>query len=79
MPRNDDTTGRSHPRCWDGTTYHHTACLKPSGRTCIEVGCDEPAGTRWGPYWCPAHDVARLDRVGASLQSIADDLAARKD
>ena len=61
---------RSHPRCWTGTRYEH-ACHQPSGRMCVE-GCGRPAGTPWGPYWCPECDVARLDRISASLEAIAE-------
>lgn len=55
----------AHPKCVDGHV-----CQEPSGRTCIESGCNEAAGTRWGPYWCPDHDRERLDRIGASLDRI---------
>lgn len=60
--------GRSHPQCWTGERYEHV-CLTPSGRACIE--CARPAGTPWGPYFCPEHDVERLDRISASLEEIA--------
>jgi hypothetical protein len=59
---------RSHPKCWTGTEYSHD-CHEPSGRACIDCGAS--AGTPWGPYWCPPCDVARLDRIGASLAEIA--------
>jgi hypothetical protein len=58
---------RSHPRCWTGEAYVHT-CHEPSGRTCLD--CDRPAGTPWGPYWCPDCDVKRLDRCTAGLMEI---------
>lgn len=54
-------------------------CHEPSGRTCIEVGCKEPAGTWWGPLWCPVHDKQRLDGISASLAAIAAALAERGD
>ena len=57
---------RSHPNCW-GPEGH--VCQQPSGRTCLD--CDQPAGTLWGPYWCPDCDVKRLDRISASLESLA--------
>lgn len=60
---------RSHPKCWTDDRYEHH-CHQPSGRTCIERGCDNPAGTPWSPYWCPACDVARLDRISANLEDI---------
>lgn len=61
---------RAHAKCWQGDHYEHV-CQNPSGRACIERGCDAPAGTGWGPHWCPEHDAERLDRIGASLDSIA--------
>jgi len=55
----------SHPNC---IPFH--VCQKPSGRTCVEEGCDLPAGTLWGPFWCPRHDQERLDRISASLEDL---------
>lgn len=55
----------SHPKCIDGHI-----CQKPSGRVCIEPGCNQTAGTLWGPLWCPEHDKERLDRIDASLAEI---------
>ena len=55
----------SHPNCTDG---HQ--CQQPSGRTCVEAECDKPAGTLWGPMWCPEHDKARLDRISESFDEI---------
>lgn len=63
-----DRIGRSHQRCTDAGRH---ICREPSGRTCIERGCEEAAGTLWGPYWCPEHDKERLDRISASLEEIA--------
>jgi hypothetical protein len=57
----------AHPNCTD---VH--VCQKPSGRSCDVVGCPEPAGTLWGPYWCPDHDRERLNRIAASLTRIAE-------
>lgn len=58
---------RSHPKCKrpDGHT-----CQEASGRTCVESGCAEEAGTLWGPLWCPEHDAERLDRISASLEEL---------
>lgn len=47
-------------------------CQEPSGRDCID--CGKPAGTLWGPYWCPDCDVKRLDKISASLDSILADM-----
>lgn len=60
---------QSHPKC-HGPEGH--VCQKPSGRECFE--CGKPAGTWWGPYFCPDCDMARLDRISASLDKIEKDL-----
>lgn len=62
---------RSHPGCWTGTEYAHT-CHDPSGRACID--CGKPAGTPWGPHWCPDCDVKRLDGIEKNLTEIQADL-----
>lgn len=68
MTRNAEKDApRSHPKCWTGTEYNHT-CHDYSGRRCID--CGEPAGTPWGPLWCPDCDVIRLDRISASMESL---------
>ena len=64
----EETTVRSHPNCWTDAGH---VCQEPSGKPCIEAGCGEPAGTLWGPLWCPGHDVERLERIGASLDAFA--------
>lgn len=55
-----------HPKCLQAG--HHT-CQKPSGLTCYE--CDNPAGTDWGPYWCPDHDSRRVERLLQQLQELS--------
>lgn len=42
-----------------------------TGKTCIEKGCDRPAGTWWSPSWCFAHNVARMTRIGDGLKDAA--------
>lgn len=59
----------AHPKCTGGHV-----CQQPSGRLCVEQGCNEAAGTLWGPYWCPEHDRQRLDRISANLRQIAAEL-----
>lgn len=56
---------------WLRMTPEERAALEPSGRTCIEPGCDKPAGTPWGPYWCPDHDDERIERIDRQLAQIA--------
>lgn len=60
----------SHQECTNGHI-----CQDPSGLICAKPGCDEKAGTWWGPYWCPEHDKERLDRISDSLDAIGADLA----
>lgn len=55
----------SHPNCKE---YH--VCEVPSGRVCIEHECEQPAGTLWGPMWCPDHDQIRLERVSAQMKGL---------
>ena len=40
-----------------------------SGKQCVERGCNKPAGTLWGPLWCPEHDRQRLTRIGSFFES----------
>ena len=65
----------SHPNC-HGPEGH--VCQQPSGRACEEGPCPEPAGTLWGPLWCPAHDEERLDRITRNLEGIAASFGDRK-
>lgn len=55
----------AHPNCDNGHV-----CQRPSGRKCVEQGCNENAGTLWGPMWCPDHDRERLDRVSRQLAAL---------
>lgn len=57
----------SHPDC-DHPDGH--TCQAPSGRECVIPVCTEPAGTLWGPLYCPEHDAERLDHIAASLEEI---------
>jgi Zn finger protein HypA/HybF involved in hydrogenase expression len=55
----------SHQRCGDAGAH---ICQVPSGRKCVD--CGKPAGTKWGPYWCPACDQIRLDRITEGMEEI---------
>lgn len=57
----------AHQQCVDAGEH---VCLEPSGRNCVEPGCSEPAGTWWGPLWCPRHDKERIDRISNSLEQM---------
>lgn len=41
-----------------------------TGKTCVESGCDLPAGTAWSPHWCFACNVKRMQRISRSLSSM---------
>ncbi len=43
-----------------------------TGKKCIEEGCENLAGTYWGPYWCFQHNVERIDRINASFAKLVD-------
>jgi hypothetical protein len=62
----------AHPNCQSADGH---VCQKPSGRSCVEVPCKEVAGTFWGPYFCPAHDETRLNKIAQSLQDISNKIA----
>lgn len=65
---------RAHPDC-HGPAGH--VCQEPSGKACVERGCDEPAGTQWGPLWCPLHDMERIDRVSAGMDAALAEMDAQ--
>lgn len=39
---------------------------------CYKVGCSNPAGTAWSPYFCFSCNVERLRRFGSALESLAN-------
>lgn len=59
---------------WLAMSDEERANLEPSGRTCVEEGCDKPAGTPWGPYRCPDCDDARIELI-LQVQDILDRLS----
>ena len=63
------TNPTTHPEC---KRPHDHTCQVPSGRTCIEPGCERPAGTHWGPFWCPEHDAIRLEKITRQLEELAE-------
>ena len=64
----------THPDCGPETGH---VCQEPSGQTCWTEGCDRDAGTKWGPYWCPDHDAARIDRISHQMAKILDEVDAK--
>lgn len=56
---------------WEAMSADERRSYADPNRTCIERGCEEPAGTPWTPLWCADHDDARINRISASLADIA--------
>lgn len=57
----------AHPNC-QGPDGH--VCQVPSNKPCYEKDCTEPAGTLWGPHWCPDHDQERIERITAQMKDM---------
>jgi len=55
---------------WEAMSKEERRAFADPKRKCIEKGCDEPAGTPWGQYWCADHDDARIKRITAGLRGI---------
>lgn len=49
----------------NGPKYH-------SGKPCIELGCEKPAGTAWSPHWCFRHNAERMARIDRSMDELAE-------
>ena len=73
--KRDVASEHTHPGCVRPNGH---VCQRPSGRVCVEDGCGEPAGTRWGPCWCPEHDAVRIDRIEAGFAAVAAEFEAQK-
>jgi len=54
------------PQHEGNSAAHHT------GKPCRVRGCKQPAGTAWGALWCFAHNVERMDKISATLESMVD-------
>jgi hypothetical protein len=39
-----------------------------TGKPCVEMGCEKPAGTYWSRLWCFDHNVKRMRRIDKSLE-----------
>lgn len=55
----------------NNSATHHT------GKECIELGCENPAGTAWSPHWCWQCNAKRLERVSAGLEAAHQKLGAK--
>jgi hypothetical protein len=41
-----------------------------TGKKCVEIGCNNPAGTAWSPYWCFECNVKRLDKISNQFENL---------
>ncbi len=41
-------------------------------KKCIEKDCNNPAGTRWSPYWCKECNIKRMDNITKNLEEFAN-------
>ena len=41
-----------------------------TGKDCVEAGCTNPAGTKWGAYWCVKHNIERMDRISRQFDQM---------
>lgn len=41
-----------------------------TGEMCIVPGCKEPAGTKWGKFWCFDHNVERIIKINSQFESL---------
>lgn len=57
---------------WLAMSRDERAALEPSGKACVE--CGKPAGTPWGPYFCPDCDDVRLARIDKGMREIGERL-----
>lgn len=64
---------------WEDPDYYGNSSAHHTGQTCVEVDCDEPAGTVWSPYWCFRCNVKRLKRITASMEDICARLKDKHD
>jgi len=42
------------------------------GGKCIEINCNNPAGTAWSPYWCVDCNIKRMDKITKQLDDIVN-------
>ena len=75
-PDNGRTVERVTGTAADPVVVYAMTDQTPEARKCVEQGCDEPAGTRWSPYWCERHDKERRDRITEQLDGL---VAAAKE
>ena len=38
-----------------------------TGKNCITPGCNNPAGTAWGKYWCMECNIKRIKTIDTSF------------
>lgn len=62
--------------CQDVNHPHNSPKLH-TGKKCVEMGCDKPAGTGWSPFWCQACNAKRLMHISAVLHHEVDRMAGK--
>ena len=63
------------PEPWRNRADPRNGSAYQVGHTCIEMGCEQPAGTAWSPYWCFEHNVERIERITQQLAEIKQGMA----
>lgn len=62
---------------WEALSREGRRAYANPARPCRAEGCEEPAGTPWGPLWCADHDDERVNRIARQFREIRDDYEAR--
>ncbi len=57
---------------YEDPTHENNGPEHYSGKSCVEKGCDNPAGTAWSPHWCQMHNAERINRISKNLREIRD-------
>ncbi|HEX7906839.1 MAG TPA: hypothetical protein VF534_01935 [Paraburkholderia sp.] len=46
-----------------------------TGKSCIVVGCKQPAGTAWSPLWCVKHNISRMKQIEAAQRNMQEQIS----
>ena len=55
---------------WEALSADDRRSYANAERACLTAGCEEPAGTPWGPLWCADHDDERIHRISTQLADL---------
>jgi len=58
--------GYNDKECEGNSQKYHT------GEKCIELGCNNPAGTAWSPYWCMDCNIKRMDKISKQFEDMVE-------